>query len=129
MDMSNYKWLEDYILSKPGVTRSFKEEWNWYSYKIGDKVFAVYCEVSEKYEVCGGHDVLTIRCNPEDVDSLCMMYKDIVPGFYVSKINNITLLLDGELEKDFIKELCDRAYNIVFNKLTKKLQKEIRVNN
>lgn len=125
MNMSKYKWLEDYIMSKPGITKSFKEEWNWYSYKVGDKVVAVYCEPDSKYEKCGGHDILTLKCEPHAVDDLCMSFEDIVPGFYVSKINNITLFLDGELEKDFIKELYDKAYDIIFKKLTKKKQNEI----
>lgn len=38
-----YDWLDEYLLSKKGVTKDFKIEWNWIRYQIGDKLFVAVC--------------------------------------------------------------------------------------
>ena len=35
-----YDWLDEYLLSKKGVAKDFKIEWNWVRYQIGGKLFA-----------------------------------------------------------------------------------------
>ena len=39
----NYPWIDDYLLQKKGVSKDFKEEWGWYRYQIGGKLFAAVC--------------------------------------------------------------------------------------
>ena len=34
-----YPWIDEYLLSKPGVTKN-NENWNWDRYMIGGKMFA-----------------------------------------------------------------------------------------
>ena len=36
----NYPWVDDYLLQKKAVQKDFKEEWGWYRYQIGEKMFA-----------------------------------------------------------------------------------------
>lgn len=38
-----YPWIDEYLLSKPGVTKNLQAEWNWVRYQIGDKMFAAVC--------------------------------------------------------------------------------------
>ena len=38
-----YEWMDDYLLSKVGVTKDLQADWNWIRYKIGDKMFAAIC--------------------------------------------------------------------------------------
>mgnify|MGYP000681795883 CR=1 FL=1 len=38
-----YLWIDEYLLSKPGVTKNLQAEWNWVRYQIGDKMFAAVC--------------------------------------------------------------------------------------
>lgn len=32
-----YNWIDDFLLSKKGVTKDFQEDWNWIRYKIDMK--------------------------------------------------------------------------------------------
>ena len=50
---------------------------------------------------------------------------DILPGFYADKRHWISVDLDGDVPEELLRELCDHSYNLVFAKLTKKLQREI----
>ena len=43
----NYNFIDEYQMSKSGVTKDFKEEWNWERYKIDDKMFVALCYNSE----------------------------------------------------------------------------------
>ena len=38
-----YEWIDGFLLAKKGVSKDFKEEWNWIRYMIGDKMFAAIC--------------------------------------------------------------------------------------
>ena len=38
-----YDWLDAYLMSKKGVTKDFKAEWNWIRYQIGGKLFTALC--------------------------------------------------------------------------------------
>ena len=39
----NYPWIDEYLLSLPGVTKDVQPDWNWIRYKLGDKMFAAMC--------------------------------------------------------------------------------------
>lgn len=53
-----YGWIDEYLLSKTGVTKDIQEDWNWIRYQIGGKMFAAIClsgESNEPYQlVLGG---------------------------------------------------------------------------
>ena len=46
----NYPWVDEYLLKKPAAHKDFKEEWGWYRYQIGDKMFAAVC-LDEAYDL------------------------------------------------------------------------------
>ena len=41
--MTNYPWLDGYLLSKPGAEQDFKVEWQWERYLVRGKMFAAVC--------------------------------------------------------------------------------------
>ncbi len=123
--MNKYDWLDEYLLSKPGAVKDFKEEWGWHRYQVGGKMFAAICHPTEKYREYGGHELISLKCEPLLAEALRAEYPDIRPGFYMDKRNWNSIFLDGELPEDELRGLCDRSYELVFAKLTKKLQKEI----
>mgnify|MGYP002545769526 CR=1 FL=1 len=124
--MSNYGWLDDYLLSKPGATKDYKLEWKWYRYMICGKMFAAICRPGlEHNPLYAGHDLITLKCEPMMAELLRAEYEEILPGFYTDKRNWNSILLDGDVPDSLMREMCDRSYRLVFSKLTKKLQKEI----
>ena len=58
-------------------------------------------------------------------DVLRENHPEVLPGFYIDKRNWNLLNLCGDLSEEMIKQMIDDSYQLVFGKLTKKMQKEI----
>lgn len=123
--MNNYLWLDEYLRSKPGVVKDYKEEWGWDRYMVGSKLFAATCQPGPQYKGYDCRELLTLKCEPALAELLRKEYHDIIPGFYMDKRNWNSVYLDGKVPEDVLRDLCDRSYTLIFSKLTKKLQREI----
>ena len=53
------------------------------------------------------------------------MKEDIIPGYYMNKTHWNSIKADGDVPDDVVKDLLDKAYNEILNKLTKKKRTEI----
>lgn len=116
----NYDFIDEYLISKKGVTKDFKEEWNWERYKVDDKMFVALCYNSEnklKY--------ITLKLNPVDGDFFRKEYEDIIPGYYMNKIHWNSIVANGNVSENTVKELLDKSYNEILSKLSKKKREEI----
>ena len=123
MEMSR---LEEYLSRMPGAVRGYKEEWNWHRWQVGGKMFAAICTPGSDHKApYAGHPLLNLKCAPDQSLFLQEQHPEIHPGFYMDKKHWIAILLDGELPEDLILDLCRQSYDLVFSKLTKKMQKEI----
>lgn len=124
--MNNYQWLDEYLLSKPGVTKDFKAEWQWWRYLVGGKLFAATMHPADKYAPeYAGKDLVSLKCEPMLAELLRKEHPDILPGFYSDKTHWNSVRLDGAVPEELLRELCDSSYQLVFTKLTKKAQREI----
>lgn len=124
--MNRYEWLDEYLLAKPGAAKDFKEEWQWWRYQVGGKLFAAIMHPSEKYDPAyAGKDLINLKCDPLMAEFLRQEYAEVLPGFYTDKRSWNAVNLEGSLPADELKQMCDASYQLVFEKLTKKLQKEI----
>lgn len=43
----NYDFIDKYLISKKGVTKDFKEEWNWERYKVDDKCLLLFATIQK----------------------------------------------------------------------------------
>ena len=120
-----YEWLDEYLLSKPGVERDFKLEWQWHRYMVRGKLFAAVCAPEEKYKVYGGHELVNLKCDPRLSELFQGQYPEILPGFYSDKRHWIAAFLDGDLPDEVLRDLCDMSYRLVVEKLPKKVQREL----
>ncbi len=87
-------------------------------YKVGNKMFGL---IGEKKGLIN----INLKGLPEDNAILRSMFDSIIPGYHMNKEHWITLIIDGSLERDLIEKLISDSYEIVFNKLTKKVQSSI----
>lgn len=127
MQMPDTKWIDRYLVEKTGTEKDFKKEWQWERYMVGGKMYAATCCPSEVYAAeYANHPLLTLKCDPIESGFLREKYSDILPGFYTDKRNWISIKLDGAVSKEIIEHLCDASYELVFSKLTKKMQREIK---
>ena len=115
-----YEWIDEYLLGKKGVTKDLQEEWNWIRYHIGGKMFAAICRDDDDNPY-----YITLKLDPLEGDYLRKTYEDIIPGYYMNKTHWNSVKADGEVPDDVLKDMLDKAYQIVFERLTKKKQKEI----
>ena len=123
--MNKYDWLEAYLASKPGVKKDFKAEWGWLRYQVGGKLFAATCQPGPAHKGYDCRELVTLKCEPLLAEVLRAEYPEVIPGFYMDKRNWNSVYLDGTLSDSVLQDLCDRSYNLVFEKLTKKAQREI----
>ena len=56
-------------------------------------------------------DILNVKCLPAMVGSL-RMNKGIVKAYHLNKENWVTIILDGSVSNDKIKELIDISYEL-----------------
>ena len=123
--MNRYPWLDETLLALPGCEKDFKAEWGWHRYQVGGKLFAATCAPGPEHKVVGGHEILSVKCDPQLSELLRSQYPDIVPSFYMDKRCWISILLDGSVPDDLLRKLCADSYSLVFSKLTKKAQRLI----
>lgn len=116
-----YEWIDEYLLSKNGVTKDFQEDWNWIRYQIGGKMFAAICMSSENNKPY----YITLKLEPAEGDFLRSQYEDIIPGYYMNKLHWNSIKPDGEVPDDLLKDLLDKSYRLVLGGFSKKKQKEI----
>lgn len=115
----NYEWIDKHLLSKAGVYKDFKKEWNWNRYLLkGKMIAATFADES-------GREIITLKCEPLFGEQLRNDYHDIIPGYYMNKTHWNSVYLDGVVPDDILKEMIYQSYTLIFNKLSKKVQKEI----
>lgn len=115
-----YDWIDDFLLGKKGVTKDFQADWNWIRYKVDDKMFVAVCLDDNDKPV-----YITLKLNPIDGEFFRNNYEDIIPGYYMNKTHWNSIKADGNVPDDVVKELLDKSYNEILNKLTKKKRVEI----
>lgn len=119
-------WIDSHLQAKPGCTKDFKAEWQWQRYLVGGKMFAAaLCPGPEHDALYAGRNLLTLKCDPAWSEQLRSEHDGILPGFYADKRNWISVDIDSPVSDEMLRDLCDHSYNLVFAKLTKKLQREI----
>ena len=115
-----YSWMDEYLMGKRGVTKDFQPEWNWIRYHIGGKMFAAICRDDQDQPY-----YITLKLEPLEGDFWRKQYEDIIPGYYMNKIHWNSVRAGGAVPDDVLRDLLDRAYQVVLGSLSKKKQKEI----
>lgn len=115
-----YTWIDEYLLGKEGVTKDLQKDWNWIRYQISGKMFAAVCLNKDDKPY-----YITLKLEPSEGDFLRQQYEDIVPGYYMNKVNWNSVKPDGEVPDDLLKDLLDKSYQLVLSGFSKKKQREI----
>lgn len=115
-----YNWIDRFLLDKPGVTKNLQKEWNWIRYQIGGKMFAAICldDNDNPYYI-------TLKLEPAEGDFLRKQYEDIIPGYYMNKLHWNSVLADGNIPDDLLKDLLNKSYELVLKSFSKRKQSEI----
>lgn len=112
--------VRKYFLSKPKASEEVPFNMPVPVFKVGDKIFGLI-NIHEP-----DRSSINLKYPKDGIHELRVAFKEIQPGYHMNKNNWNTVYLDGNLKDDFIKELIDISYELVFDALTKQKQKEIR---
>nr|WP_315134561.1 MmcQ/YjbR family DNA-binding protein [uncultured Flavobacterium sp.] len=118
----NLETYYEYCLSKKGVTEHFPFDEDTLVFKVGGKMFAL----SSLSQWEKGNPSVNLKCDPEYAQELRAQYDAIQPGFHMSKVHWNTIAVNAGVSDQFLKELINHSYELVFKSLTKKLQNEIQ---
>ena len=114
----NIEEVRTYCLRKNGVEESFPFDNETLVFKVGGKMFLLTSLVSPEFRI-------NLKTAPEKSLLLREEYPQITPGFHMNKKHWNTVLIDGKLSEKLIYGLIDESYDLVFNSLSKKKQKEL----
>jgi len=115
----NIEEIRKYCLEKKGVTESFPFGEDTLVFKVMDKIFVL--------TNLDGELSLNLKCNPELAHELRDKYEAVKPGYHMNKQHWNTVIIDGTLPTKLIKEWIDISYNLVVEKLTKKLKEQLKL--
>lgn len=113
----NIETFREYCMDKPGVTEEFPFDEVTLVFKVKGKMFAL--------TNLDGDWTLALKCDPDRAMELRETYPAIQPGYHMSKIHWNTIMMDGSLSQKLILELVDHSYQLVVDKLPKKLKEEL----
>lgn len=111
--------LQTYCLTLPGVTHDYQMEWRADRYHVGGKMFAMMGGDSER------KPIITLKCEPTRAEELRATYDDIVPGYYMNKTHWNSIYVGSNLTNELLEKLILHSYQLVFQKLTKKMKNQI----
>lgn len=115
-----YPWIDEYLLSKRGVTKDLQPEWNWIRYHVGGKMFAAILldDNDQPYYI-------NLKLEPLEGELLRRTWPDIIPGYYSNKRHWNSVKPDGEVPDELLKNMLDRSYLLVLTGFGKQKQREI----
>ncbi len=123
MDFGEFR---DYCLSKKGVIDDYPFDGTHAWMKVMGKLFAIsnLDPVEFKGEPMPSFYFINLKCEPEKAIELREQFDFIQPGYHMNKKHWNTVYTENA-EDAFLKNLIDRSYNLVVNKLTKKQRLEL----
>ena len=98
-----------HCLAKPGAEETTPFGPDYLVYKVGGKMFALTSPDEFPPRV-------NLKCDPERALELRDRYEAIIPGYHMNKRHWNTLILDGSLPDQLIRELIDHSYQLVVAK-------------
>jgi len=98
--------LIDYALTKPETEETLPFGPDVLVLKTNGKSFLLISLNSDPVQ-------FNAKCDPEKVLLLREMYDGIVPGYHMNKKHWNTVLLDGTLPPQLVRELIDYSYELV----------------
>ena len=114
----NIEEVRKYCSEKKGVTEGFPFDETTFVFKVGGKMFALLS--------LEGNNTINLKCDPERAIELRERYNFITGGYHMSKKHWNTIAFIKSSEK-LTKDLIDHSYNLIYNKLPKKVREEIDV--
>ena len=113
----NIEEFREYCIKKPEVTEEFPFDETTLVFKVAGKMFAL-TDLEDEFSI-------NLKCDPEKAIELREKYNCVFPGYHMSKKHWNTVLVDGSVSDDTLKEWIDISYDLVVRGLPKKIRDKI----
>jgi predicted DNA-binding protein (MmcQ/YjbR family) len=104
------KLANEYATGLPEVTIEHRVNPNWETYKVGGRVFLLMTDMP-------GHQVVTVKADPDEAVALREQYKEITGGYHMDKRHWITAAGGPGLDESLVQHLVIDSYQLVVDKL------------
>jgi len=102
----NVEELRDYTLSFKDVEESFPFGEDTLVFKTNNKIFLLISLSAVPLQ-------FNVKCDPEKAVELREKYASVIPGYHMNKKHWNTVIGDGSVPRDEIKEFIKDSYNLV----------------
>lgn len=99
-----------YLNDRPGAVEDYPFGDDVAVFKVGGRVFAI-CALS------GQPGSVSLKCDPTLAEALRQRYPSVTPGYHLNKRHWNTVIIDGSLPEQMIKEMIEDSYDLVVSKL------------
>jgi predicted DNA-binding protein (MmcQ/YjbR family) len=108
-----------YCLSKSGAEESFPFGEDTLVFKVNGKIFALLSLDNDRQ--------INLKCDPELAVSLRDEFEYVIPGYHMNKLHWNTVLLDGRVREDQLKEWVDGSYDLVSGQKQKGRRQQAKI--
>jgi predicted DNA-binding protein (MmcQ/YjbR family) len=102
--------LRDYCLALTGVSETFPFGPKVSVFKVAGKMFALSILDEVPLRV-------SLKCEPELAEQLRASHAAVLPGYHLNKRHWNTVIIDGSLTDQMIKDMIEDSYDLVVSKL------------
>ena len=113
----NIEELRTCCIAKKGVTEEFPFGEDTLVFKVMGKIFALTGLEGERS--------INLKCAPEMAVDLRERYPCVLPGYHMNKKHWNTVLIDGSVPNQLIRDWIDHSYDLVVEKLPGKQKEEL----
>jgi predicted DNA-binding protein (MmcQ/YjbR family) len=87
-------------------------------FKVRGKIFAIARLDAEPVDI-------SLKCEPELAQQLRVDWEAITPGYHLDKRHWNTVVMDGSVPEQLVRDMVEDSYDLVVSALPKRVQKEL----
>lgn len=115
----NIEELRDFCLSLPGTEETFPFDDVTLVFKVMGKMYALASLEASPLRV-------NLKCDPDRALELREKYSSVIPGYHMSKKHWNTVVFNGEMSTEELRQLVMDSYDLIFQSLPKKLRTKLQ---
>ena len=104
--------LRDHCLGFPGSTETFPFGPETAVFKVADKMFALSRLRQSPLRV-------SLKCEPLLAEQLREAHPAVLPGYHLNKKHWNTVIIDGSVPEEMIKDMVEDSYDLVVSQLSR----------
>lgn len=114
----NIETIREYCLNKKGTNEDYPFDEETLVFKVGGKMFILIS--LEKIPL-----QINLKCDPERAIELREQFENVKPGWHMNKKHWNTIIVEGNIRWDDLKNWIDHSYDEVVKTLKKSMRKKI----